>query len=75
LVAQSVEQCPFNSKRRILAIFSQFLFLFENIARPLISLVIINVSMLSLIILKNPNFFIRVTSRVQVLTVMERGMA
>jgi hypothetical protein len=40
LVAQLVEQCPFNSNRPILAIFSPFLFSPETIANPLISLVI-----------------------------------
>ena len=43
LVAQSVEQCPFNSKPRILAIFSKFLFPFATIAETLISLVILDV--------------------------------
>jgi hypothetical protein len=36
LVAQLVEQCPFNSKSPVLAIFSRFLFPFETIAEPLI---------------------------------------
>jgi hypothetical protein len=40
LVAQSVEQCPFNSKTPILAIFSGFLFPFAIVAEPLISLMI-----------------------------------
>jgi hypothetical protein len=40
LVAQLVEQCPFNSKTPILAIFSSFLFPFAIVAEPLISLVI-----------------------------------
>jgi hypothetical protein len=39
LVAQSVEQCPFNSKSPVLAIFSSFLFSFATIAEPLISLI------------------------------------
>jgi hypothetical protein len=39
LVAQSVEQCPFNSKSPVLAIFSSFLFLFAIIVEPLISLI------------------------------------
>jgi hypothetical protein len=39
LVAQSVEQCPFNSKSPVLAIFSSFLFPFAIIAEPLISLI------------------------------------
>jgi hypothetical protein len=43
LVAQLVEQCPFNSKPRVLAIFSKFLFPFVTIAEPLISLVILDV--------------------------------
>jgi hypothetical protein len=41
LVAQSVEQCPFNSKTGILAIFSYFYFPFATIAEPLILLVAI----------------------------------
>jgi hypothetical protein len=36
LVAQLVEQCPFNSKTPILAIFSSFYFPFATIAEPLI---------------------------------------
>jgi len=71
LVAQSVEQCPFNSKPWILAIFDRFLFPFATIAEPLISLAILNVSVLSLGISKNPKNLFRVTSRVQVLTVDE----
>jgi hypothetical protein len=43
LVAQSVEQCPFNSKTPVLAIFSKFLFPFATIAEPLISLIYFNV--------------------------------
>jgi hypothetical protein len=39
LVAQLVEQCPFNSKSPVLAIFSSFLFSFATIAEPLISLI------------------------------------
>jgi hypothetical protein len=39
LVAQLVEQCPFNSNRPILAIFCLFLFSLETIANTLISLV------------------------------------
>ena len=74
LVAQLVEQCPFNSKPRILAIFSRFLFPFVNIAEPLISLAILYVSMLSLVISKNPTFFNRVTSRVQVFLVPLRHL-
>jgi hypothetical protein len=50
LVAQSVEQCPFNSKTPILAIFSSFYFPFATIAKPLISLVIIRISMSSLVV-------------------------
>jgi hypothetical protein len=42
LVAQLVEQCPFNSNRPILAIFSPFLFSLETIANTLISLVFIH---------------------------------
>ena len=49
LVAQLVEQCPFNSKRPILAIFSKFYFPFATIAEPLISLVIIHFSVSSLV--------------------------
>jgi hypothetical protein len=54
LVAQLVEQCPFNSKSPVLAIFSRFLFPFETIAEPLISLMIDNVLMLSHVISQNP---------------------
>jgi len=72
LVAQLVEQCPFNSKTPILAIFSSFYFPFATIAKPLISLVIIRISMSSLVVSQNPNFFIRVTSRVQVLAVKHK---
>ena len=43
LVAQLVEQCPFNSKPRILAIFGRFLFPFVTIAEQLISLVILDI--------------------------------
>jgi len=43
LVAQSVEECHFDSKSPVLAIFSSFLFPFAIIAEPLISLVIFNV--------------------------------
>jgi hypothetical protein len=50
LVAQLVEQCPFNSKTPILAIFSSFYFPFATIAKPLISLVIIRISMSSLVV-------------------------
>jgi hypothetical protein len=50
LVAQLVEQCPFNSKTPILAIFSSFYFPFATIAEPLISLVIIRVLMSSLVV-------------------------
>jgi hypothetical protein len=71
LVAQSVEQCPFNSKRPVLAIFSRFLFPFATIAEPLIPLVNFNVYVLSHVISQNPKKIIWVTSRVQVLTVDE----
>ena len=60
LVAQSVEQCPFNSNRRILAIFSDFLFAFATIAGPLILLTILNIAKLSLVLSKNPKIFNRV---------------
>ena len=60
LVAQSVEQCPFNSNRRILAIFSDFLSAFATIAGPLILLTILNVAKLSLVLSKNPKKFNRV---------------
>jgi len=43
LVAQLVEQCPFNSKPPVLAIFGSFLFSFATIAGPLISLMIVSV--------------------------------
>jgi hypothetical protein len=43
LVAQLVEQCPFNSKTPVLAIFGSFLFSFAIIAEPLISLIDSNV--------------------------------
>jgi len=43
LVAQSVEQRPFNSKMAVLAIFSNFLSPSANIEKPLILLAIINV--------------------------------
>ena len=43
LVAQLVEQCPFNSKSPVLAIFSSFLFSFETIAELLIALMIVSV--------------------------------
>jgi hypothetical protein len=43
LVAQLVEQCPFNSKSPVLAIFSSFLFSFATIAEQLISLIDSNV--------------------------------
>jgi hypothetical protein len=43
LVAQLVEQCPFNSNRPILAIFSLFLFSLETIANTLISLAFLHV--------------------------------
>ena len=42
LVAQLVEQRPFNSNRPILAIFSLFLFSLETIANTLILLVFIH---------------------------------
>jgi hypothetical protein len=71
LVAQSVEQCPFNSKSPVLAIFSSFLFSFEIIAEPLISLIDSKVYVLSHVISQNPKKIIRVTSRVQVLPVDE----
>jgi len=67
LVAQSVEQCPFNSKSPVLAIFSRFLFSFETIAEPLISLMIVGVLMSSHVISQNPKIFIWVTSWVQLL--------
>jgi hypothetical protein len=67
LVAQLVEQCPFNSKSPVLAIFSSFLFPFATIAEPLILLVIINVLTLSHVISQNPKKIFRVISRVQVL--------
>jgi hypothetical protein len=67
LVAQSVEQCPFNSKSPVLAIFSSFLFPFVIIAEPLILLVIVDVWTLSHVISQNPKKIFRVTSRVQVL--------
>jgi hypothetical protein len=53
-------------KRPILAIFSSLYFSFATISKLLISLDNINVLMPSLVIFKNPEFFIRVTSRVQV---------
>jgi hypothetical protein len=43
LVAQLVEQCPFNSKSPVLAIFSSFLFPFVIIAEQFISLIDFNV--------------------------------
>jgi hypothetical protein len=45
-----VEQCPFNSKRPILAIFSRFLFSLTIIAEPLILLAIFDFSMSSLVL-------------------------
>jgi hypothetical protein len=75
LVAQLVEQCPFNSKTPILAIFSSFYFPFATIAKPLISLVIIRISMSSLVVSQNPKVFIRVTSRVQVFIGGTRALA
>jgi hypothetical protein len=53
-------------KRPVLAIFSRFLFFFETIEEQLISLMIVNVLMLSHVISQNPKNFFRVTSRVQV---------
>jgi len=46
--------CQNNSKSPVLAIFSRFLFPFETIAEPLISLMIDNVLMLSHVISQNP---------------------
>jgi hypothetical protein len=66
LVAQLVEQCPFNSKSPILAIFIRFYLPFTIIAEPLISLAEYDVLLLSLVLSPNPIVFIRVTSRVQV---------
>jgi hypothetical protein len=66
LVAQSVEQCPFNSKTPILAIFIRLYFPFAIIAEPSILLANYDVLMLSLVLSPNPIFFIWVTSRVQV---------
>jgi hypothetical protein len=50
LVAQLVEQCPFNSKTPILAIFSYGCLPLTSVAEPLISLVIIDVWTSSLVI-------------------------
>jgi hypothetical protein len=69
LVAQLVEQCPFNSKTPILAIFIRFYPPFAIIAELLISLGDCDVLLLSLVLPQNPIFFIRVTSRVQVFRV------
>jgi hypothetical protein len=66
LVAQSVEQCPFNSKTPILAIFIRFYLPFAIIAELLISLADYDVLLLSLVFPQNPKFLIWVTSRVQV---------
>jgi hypothetical protein len=66
LVAQLVEQCPFNSKTPILAIFIRFYLPFAIIAELLISLADYDVLLLSLVFPQNPKFLIWVTSRVQV---------
>jgi hypothetical protein len=66
LVAQLVEQCPFNSKSAVLSIFSSFYFPFVVLVEALILLAVIVPSMASLVISQNPKKFFRVTSRVQV---------
>jgi hypothetical protein len=71
-VSSVVEHYLDTIKMPILAIFSCLYFPFAIIARPFISLNNYNVLMASLVISKNPEFFIWVTSRVQVLAVKRK---